>query len=246
MNTKNNISQEQLEAVERYINDSMEVNERLAFDQKLKEDLVFKTFFEDTKAMLLGIETAALKTELNSFHEEMDGVIQLNTGKQKKGNARFLAFSIAASIAVLLGVLWVLNADTTTNKLYAKHFTPDPGLPTTMSTTNNYDFYEAMVDYKSNKYSTAISKWELILKDKPNNDTLNYFLGVANLAEGKETVALQYLEQAAKNSNSFLRQDIHYYLGLALLKEGNIDAAKENFKKSDNEASNEILLDLNK
>ena len=103
-----------------------------------------------------------------------------------------------------------------------------------------------MVDYKQENYQAAIEKWKPLLSEKPENDTLNYFLGVAYLAEKKDREAIDYLSEVSNNQSSMFLQESYYYLGLALLKSGEIEKAKTNFKKSNNDESQAILKELNK
>ena len=76
--------------------------------------------------------------------------------------------------------------------------------------------------------------------------TLNYFLGVAYLAEKKEREAIDYLTEVSNTQSSMFLQESYYYLGLALLKSGEIEKAKTNFEKSNNDESQTILKELNK
>ena len=112
-------------------------------------------------------------------------------------------------------------------KLYNEFFTPDPGLPTVMGENGDYSFYEAMVDYKHGDYNEAIKKWERQLFQKPKNDTLNYFLGSAHLANGNSKKAIDYLEDVADDKKSIFYNDANTYMGLALLKTGQIPEAKK-------------------
>jgi len=239
MNLNTNISQELLESVERYINKQMSVDELKVFENKLKSDSDFKMQVEDLKTLLSGIETQSLKEKLNDFHEDVP--------KKSTPKVRFLQFrkiAAAAVIVVAIGGFWFFNQNSNA-KLYANYFTPDPGLPTTMSSTDNYKFYEAMVYYKQGEYKTAISKWKTLQNTKPSKDTINYFIGVAYLANKNEKSAISFLEETTKNPSFPLVNDAYYYLGLAYLKKGNIDKAKANLQKSTNDNSIALLSELN-
>jgi len=250
VNTPTHIPQEQFELIERYLMQEMTAQERAEFNTKINDDPVLSAQVEEVKETLLGIESASLRAKLDDFHEEVNPVRKLNesetNGKVSKNfKNRFAIIAVAASIVLACGVFWFMDQGSSSDTLYAKHFTPDPGLPTTMSTTSEYNFYEAMVDYKRKEYGTAIKKWEQLLPEKPDNDTLNYFLGVANLANGDEVKAQKFLSTALNNQDGFLKSEAYYYLGLAYLKGGNTEQAKENFKLSKSERGNKILAELN-
>ena len=236
------ISQEQFEAIERYINGTMPNEELKTFKKQLKNDPEFNTQVEDIKTLLTGIETQSLKEQLDEFHKN----IKKQPLKKSSTKIHYLQFRklIAAAIIIIgLGCFWLFNQNSN-NRLYSKYFTPDPGLPTTMSNSTNFNFYDAMVNYKQGDYKTAIEKWELLKTNQSSNDTLNYFLGVAYLANKSETNAIPFLEKSIQNKDFPLVNDAYYYLGLAYLKKGNIKKAKENFKKSNLENSKTLLSKL--
>ncbi|WP_456437981.1 tetratricopeptide repeat protein [Psychroserpens sp.] len=242
METNSNISQEQLETIERYINGTMSPEELKAFETQLEDNPDFKIQVNDIITLLTGIETQSLKEQLDEFHKD----IQKQPSQKKSPKIYYLQFRklvAAASIIIALGSFWFYNQNST-DRLYSKYFTPDPGLPTTMSGNSNYEFYDAMVNYKQGDYKTAIEKWDVLKTKTPNNDTLNYFLGVAHLANENEVNAISFLEKTIQNKAFPLVNDAYFYLGLAHLKEDNIELAKENFKKSTTENSKAILSEL--
>lgn len=249
MKTNEHISLEELETIERYLDDSLSDNERLQFEQKLKDDPTLKGKVEDVKQMILGIEGASLAQQLDSFHDDMVPVRSLdtssNSGSLKAARQKLIRYIAAAAIIVAVGVLWVQNQGSTTQKLFAKHFTADPGLPTTMGATANFEFYDAMVNYKQGDYRTAIEKWQAQLPSQPKNDTLQYFLGVAHLANGNETQAITYLQQLSQASQNSFKNETAYYLGLAHLKADNVEDAKKYLTFSGTESADQILSELN-
>ena len=243
MEQYNSISQDLLETIERYINKSLTNDELLNFEEKL-QDPKFKTQVNDIKTMLLGIETQSLKEQLDEFHKEIPKSEITQEESQKIYFLNFKSMATAAAIIIAIGSFWFFSGNPN-EKLYAKHFAPDPGLATTMSETANFEFYDAMVNYKQGDYRTAISKWEILLESKPQNDTLNYFLGVAHLANKDDKTAIKHLNIVAQNDDTNFKNDAYYYLGLAHLKANNVELAKKNLNFSTIDNSKKILLDLN-
>jgi tetratricopeptide (TPR) repeat protein len=240
LKTNSNISQEQLEAIERYINGTMVDDELKVFETQLETNSEFKTQVEDVRTLLTGIQAQSLKEQLDDFHKD----IQKQPIQKASPKVRYLQFRklvAAAAIIIAVGSFWFFNQNSN-DKLYAKYFTPDPGLPTTMSSNSNYEFYEAMVSYKQGDFKTAIKKWKAI---NTKNDTLNYFLGVAYLADKDEVKAIEFLNEATRNDKFPLLDDAYFYLGLAHLKEGNIEKAKANLEHSNVDNSKAILSELN-
>ncbi len=235
----NHISQELLETVERYINNTMTSEELKSFETRLQTDAAFKVQVDDIRTLLTGIESQALKEQLDDFHKAIDSnKTQNSQAKIRYLNVRRLV--AAAAIVIAVGSFWFFNQNSPEN-LYAKYFTPDPGLPTTMSNQSNYEFYEAMVDYKQGKYKSAIEKWNAISQ---KNDTINYFIGVAHLADKNENDAILFIEKSVQNSSFPLANDAYYYLGLAALKNGNETLAETYLKQSNLEKSKALLSEL--
>ncbi len=247
MENNSDISQELLETIERYLNNTMQQNERSLFEKTLLNNTELKQKVEDVKIMLFGIETSALKEKLDIFHKELITDKSFYKKPKKVKNLSFTKYAIAASIVILLGFggWWVTNQKSSNEKLFAKYFKPDPGLATTMSSTNNFKFYDAMVNYKHGDYNIAIGKWEALLQNKPKNDTLYYFLGVAYMANKNDFISIEHLNAVTKIENSVFKSEAFYYLGLAYLKNGESEKAINFFKQSDLEKSKQILDELN-
>ncbi len=251
MKSNNNITQEQLEQIESYFNDTLPDEKRIEFENKMKNDPQFELMVKDVRELLLGIESASLRNQLGNFHDDMVPVHSLHSSTEERShggkNGRFRIFRMvtAAAIIISLGVFWFASQRSPSEKLFAKHFSPDPGLPTTMGTTSNFEFYDAMVNYKQGDYPTAIEKWQTQLAAKSNNDTLQYFLGVARLANGDENEAIRYLKALSENKSNSFEQETAYYLGLAYLKAGNAEDAKKYLTFNGTEGADQILSELN-
>lgn len=247
MKIDNSITKDKFERIEQYLLNRMPDSERIAFETQLASDFTLKQKVEDLKILLEGIETESLKEKLNTFHEDLTSKIKpLNHTSETKtvSISWYKKYGIAASIILLLGLgfLWIINQDNT-QKLYTKYYTPDPGLPSLMSSDNdsNFQFNDAMVTYKQGDYKTAISKWNVLLEPEPKNDTLNYFIGSAYLANKQATTAITYLEKVS----TYFKDEANYYLGLAHLKNDNIQLAKKYLNFSTIDDSKALLLELN-
>jgi predicted Zn-dependent protease len=239
------ISQEEFERIEAYLNNSLSKEDLLIFENRLQNEEGFAAKVEDIKTVLTGIETQALKEQLNEFHEDIitqeKETIQFNP---KVKSLQWRKIAVAAALIIAAGSFWFLNRNSN-DQLYANFYSPDPGLPTTMSSTDNYEFYEAMVSYKQGHYKDALNTWTNQLKTKVDNDTLNYFIGSALLADKKENDAISYLKEVANNDDSVFKNDAFYYLGLAYLKNNNKEKAIEYLSKSDFTKAKDLLKKLN-
>ena len=238
------ISEEQQVLFERYLMEEMPFEEQQSFEESLKEDSKLQSAFDEFKGLFEMIEEEGLRLNLNDFHKNINqegtDVIQLNSSKPK------FNYGIAASIAILIaiGTFWMLNRPSTNEKLFNQYYSQDPGLPTVMGSNDNYAFYDAMIDYKTGNYDIAIKKWEKLVITHPENDTLNYFLGVANLANNNTNEAISFFKVAQKTEDSTFYEDTLFYLGLAYLKEKEITLAKTLLEKTNFKKAKELIQQL--
>lgn len=232
-------SQENQDLIDAYLMGNLDTDELAEFKERMKLYPDFRHLVEAQKAMVQSVEEHSLKNSLDDFHSE------IKEPEKKWFSREWLA--LAASFMVLIGVgTWaILKSGNSTEKVFASHFKPDPGLPTTMGTSSDYDFYYGMVNYKRKEYAEAINRWEPLYAANPENDTLVYFLGVANLANGNARQAETYLRLAKDKSNSIFYEETRYYLALSLLKGNKIEEAKAVLEKSESSENIVLLKELN-
>lgn len=229
MTTENTFSnnQETMELIDRFLLEQLEQDELQQFHDRMEQDLGFRTLVLEQRQQKEAVEEYNIRKSIDSFHEEISQEKKLKRALPKW-------WAIAASILLLIGIsLWtVINNENSAGKIYAKNFKPDPGLPTTMGQTSDYEFYTGMVSYKQKKYSEAIAQWEPLYSAAPQNDTFTYFLGVAHLADGDTEKAEKYLELSSDKKDGVFKEETDYYLALTYLKENKIKEAIKVLKSS--------------
>ena len=238
------ISQEEQEMFEKFLLDQMNPDEKEQFKKKLDNDLKLSENFEQFKIMFRTVEEDGLRAKFETFHTEIK---EKTTTVKPVRLFRKYNIIIAASVALLViigGSYLLLNNNNSNKAIYKKYYTPDPGLPTVMGRNSNYEFYKAMVDYKLGKYDSAIKTWKSLSAKAPDNDTLNYFLGSAYLANNNANKAIPFFEKVTRNNQSFFYNDSQFYLGLIALKKGQILKAQVHFELSETDKSDEILEQL--
>ena len=243
------ISQEEFEAIEQYLHDEMSEEHRAAFEKRLEEDPQLRQTVYKYQQLMDGVETASLKMKLDEFHAEIEEDTSSSAETSHihhKKNRAFLKFLVAASIFLAFGlIIWFVTFQSSPEEeLFAAYFEPDPGLITPMSSTNEYEFYSGMIDYKQENYQKAITRWEPLITENPQSDTLNYFLGVAHLALGDQEPARTYLEASLETPEESFTNETYYYLALAYLKSGNRSAAVDALRESGDERAASLLTEL--
>ena len=229
-------NQEMQEWIDAYLMDRLDSQDRARFVKRMEMDPDFRLSVKKQREIMFGVEAHNLQHAMEDFHANIEDEPQnkwLSPGR----------LALVASLLILLGVsTWaVITKGKSPHTVFASNFSPDPGLPTTMGTASDYNFYHGMVNYKRKEYVEAIKRWEPLYAAHPNNDTLAYFLGVANLAQGHAQQAKKYLLAVKEASESVFYEEIKHYLALALLKQNKIAEAKETLAGSTS-AANKVLL----
>jgi len=213
---KEELSREQFEKIEDFLLNKMSQKEQSAFEKEISLDADLSKEVDIQRELMLAVETAEMKNRLETMHAKTT---------QKRFYSQW--YLVAASVAVLLVVgIWTLNRPGKVERLFATNVTVDPGLPVPMSATDNYVFYDAMVDYKTGKYEVAIGKWQPLLNEKPENDTLIYFVGVSHFNAEKYKESVPYFKDILKHQTSSFYGKAEWYLALNYLKLNDIDRLK--------------------
>lgn len=220
---------ENFDLIERYLLGKMTAGEKAAFEERLEKEPDLQTEKDTMADLILGVESLGLKNKLKGrkIGEEANGKVVKMEPKRKFS---FQKLAIAASVAAVFFCGWWflnpgLNED---DQLYSSAFVTDPGLPTRMSETENYNFYDAMVEYKMENYDKAIEEWTKSPKNI-GKDTLDYYLGMAYLNKGDYSKAEEML--TGVKDDSALSSKAQWYLLSILIKEKKYSEAKQMLKE---------------
>ncbi len=246
MENKHDISIHELEQIEAYLAQTMPAAEYEAFEDRLNREPLLQQKLDEVSQLISGVKEATLQNKLNDFHAKIPG----QKGKLVRADDRFSKryWLVAASVIVLLaaGLLLMLGGESKSEKLFTKYFEADAGLVTAMGSTENYVFERGMVDYKTRNYKAALETWKPLLVTKPDNDTLNYFFGMAQLASNNTVQSISSLTKTASQQQSFFYSDACWYLALALLRENKIQEAIPYLEKANHPQKDELLSILKK
>jgi len=246
VNNAFNISEEELEQIDNYLNNKLTATELAAFRRRMDADKLWREKVSQVQLISLGIQESLLADRLNDFHKELKP-------QEEKKTHRTISFhwgkrwAIAASALLVIGTLsWILFFKKTDNQqLFASYYQPDPGLPTLMGVSDHYEFDKAMVDYKTGDYEKALIAWKTLLKENEQNDTLNYFIASAYLAYKNPEMAFPYFDKVIRNPNSVFYNDAQWYKALALLDEGKKEEAVQLLQKTEHPEKETLLRKLN-
>jgi tetratricopeptide (TPR) repeat protein len=201
------------ERIESYLLGTQSADEKEAFEVELEASEALRAEVEVQRELQTSIELGSLASTLDDIHGSHHSS-KLSSGKKW--------LSLAAGLAVFLVLTyWFTSAQTRAEELFAEYKTTEPGMPVPMSSTNQYDFYDAMVDYKTEKYDLAIRKWSALLVEKPHNDTVLYFIGSAHYNLNQYETALNFYGEMGVDSAGPYMYKAQWYTLLCDLKLGN-------------------------
>lgn len=235
------------ETIETYLEQKSVSEKETMWNEKLTQIPNVEEKIEHVKKVNEEIEDSIRQSKIKGFHEHVavdEKDSDIKNPRNKKIRLNPMWYAAAAVLVVIFGILWMMQSINSPEKIFATHFEADPGLRTVMGAENDYDFYEGMVAYKRKEYKEAINWWQKLLPEKENNDTLNYFLGIAFLAQGNAEKSLEYLEPAKKFNEGIFKEDAAYYTALAKIKLGQIEAAKQLLKEYPSEKNSKLLRAL--
>lgn len=238
MNNNLNITEEELELIDNYLSGAVTADEKQLFEQRLQHDTGWSEKFNQVKLMSIGIQEAALKEKMQHWN------INASTPVVRMWTFR----KMAAACIILVGsaISWFLFKGSAEEKLYTAFYKADPGLATNMSVSDNYEFERAMVDYKTGNYTAALTRWNKLLTVNAGNDTLNYFIASAELANKNKEAAIVSFDKVINDSNSVFKSEAYWYKGLALLKQEKKQAAIQSIQQSHHPQKAALLLKLSK
>ncbi len=207
------ISKEEFERIEAYLLNTMQMQQRLQFEEEMSRDALLRREVELQRKLIAAVETGVLPMP----QKQPSSAAQ---PAARSGRSRFVWYAAAAVVAVFVASLWLFRGQQpASQQLFATYFQPDPGLPVHMSSTSAYTFYDGMVSYKEGDYMRAVLQWEQVASEQGYSDTLHYYIGVAMLNNNEPKVAQRHLTAVAETEGAFRRKAI-WYLALCYLRTG--------------------------
>jgi tetratricopeptide (TPR) repeat protein len=106
----------------------------------------------------------------------------------------------------------------------------DPGIPNFMSAEEHHEMSTIMFYYQKKDYQQADRLIQAALKQKPSNDTLNYYASVLLYLDESGDLGMKGFEKLSKRSSVFKAKSI-YYQGLIFVNQGSYTLAIKRFKE---------------
>lgn len=212
---------EESELIDKYLQGKLTGDEFDFVENRIVNDKEFKRKMILRKAIVAGISEAyseELKAKLVEFDRSLES---------KKSPLRF-SWKVAAVLVGLLTVTTVLIMKLSlSNQSLEKYDLTEIGIPNMMGSDSELQLAEAMNNFKSENYQSALIKFQSILKSKPESDTLLYFIGVSAYRTSQFPTAINSFTMVINQRSPEYMDIAEYRLALAYLSNGGEREAKE-------------------
>lgn len=208
---RKDIDQQTFERIEAYLVGRMDATERTSFEMEMAEQEWLRDEVGLQRKLMATVEAGSYLAS-NPFAQQ---------AKVRPMFSKRRFWYVAAAIALIVSSAGLIIWQQTREKdLFARYFQSDPGLPVVMSSSDAYDFYDGMVSYKEGQFQDAIVKWESLGEKRGYTDTLQYYVGMAQIQISKYAEAASHLQIVAENNKSAFREQATWYLALVHIKLG--------------------------
>jgi len=183
-----------------------------------------------------GVHTVSDKQNLRPIVRSLRQEIRTRTTQShvKKQNLK-IYYALAASLLLASSLLiYLFSQNPMEKEIFSKYFKPYPNtIPIVRGEEPVDQLKLAMIEYEFENYTETVLILDKFLKDDPENTTARFYSGVSNLCLDKPVQAINQLKKVVSSSSgeSDLKNRAEWYLGLAYLKNQDVENAKALFKK---------------
>ena len=220
---------------ESYINGELNTVEEDSFIKNIEKDESFATQFNQFKMDKLAIKEMA-KEELRVKAKQLLND-KLNKSDKELGSNKWQLWISVIGIMILIAISTFIctspSEKSTPQHLYASHFELlQPSCP--RSADQDISFARAMNLYAESEFDQSLAILQNLNSDEnglieTNANRNNLFIGLNNMVLENHTEAIKAFQSIEKESSYM--DDAIWYEGLATLKIGEIDKAKNIFQK---------------
>ncbi|MDW3209193.1 MAG: hypothetical protein R8N23_04960 [Reichenbachiella sp.] len=219
----NNLSNSDLKLIEGKVDKTLDENDSAQFTQRLNESDSFKEEFQLQKALI----DTLIKSNQRDLKDELSSYLVESRQAKKIKTSQLLA--AAVSILIISVFAYTLTSSFSKNhlELFQAHFQVYPAPPITRGAEDldsNAEIFEA---YRNENFTEAIKLFDS--KDLLGKGPL--YKASCHLKLNETLKAISILEAASSSENKHLSQTAEWYLGLAYLKNNELEQCEEILEK---------------
>lgn len=208
------LSENITELFDRYLADSLSVEEKILFEDRMEKDEAFARSYEDHIQNIRIIKSLGIRDEMKEIMDQKPFLT-------KAFKTRYL-IPIGIAAALALALLFLPNQMVDNNALFNQYFSPYPNAITGRSTIGA--FHEAMEFYTNQQYSASIENF----KNLNSNDTTRFYKGISYLAIEEPEKALTEFRNISPMS--MFKESVVWYKALSFLLLNETDSIHLNLK----------------
>ena len=211
---------------EDYLNGTLSVNDKKAFDERLKVEAEFNESFLNYKELSGFLENKFENEQsFQAFEENLKNIADKHFNK-KEEKSKVIKFkpwqyAIAASIAILFGVFMF---NTNSNPSY-NDFSNHNSISLTVRGENDVLLSNAEKAFNEKDFEQAKLYFTQILKEDDSNDEIKLYKAISLIETNQFSEAEDLLKEVLKGTSVF-RQKALWYMALSKLKQKDYDACK--------------------
>lgn len=255
------MNEQYVDTIHRYLSGMMDSAEREAFETEITGNPALRKDVEVERLLLAGLEQAGdadLQKNIGDVHNRLktEGFFESSAGSHpspiqmihfSKTSVMKRIISIAAIFIVVAAGVWYFlqnKSDVDPGAVFARNYQPQQDVQRARSiiaTLESYGRAGAMTDsdslrqalqlYEAGNFDEALALLKSLQQSHPENDTVQYYLGVIYMSRGLYAKAIEILLPLSESASA-LKNDALWNLGLCYLKtESGVDEAREAFTK---------------
>jgi tetratricopeptide (TPR) repeat protein len=220
--------------IERYLQDRMSPEERLAFENNINANPELKAEFALHRSMHTILGNPAERTYRTTLQQTSSQWHERNlVSKRREILPVRTILSIAAALLVIIMVFaWFDREDST--DVFAQNFEPytmiltERAIGDTARTAKLLS--QAIAHYNSGRFENAANTFTQLRNAGMDEVTIQFYEAVSLLESGKHNEATQLLQDLIERPDHLLKEQSRWYLGLALWQNGSIEEARKVFQ----------------
>lgn len=226
--------EENLKKIESYLAQEMSPEEKIAFETECENNSELRGELELEVAMREEILHAGREKLRSILDDEYEKILAEENKKKPARMIWYYGFAAAATILILF-LLWISFGPETqeplfTEEFFAQYYQTPKIVDNFMGEANQDTKEEAIAKYEEGDFERAEELFLELMKENPQNDTLNFYVSIIELEKGNVSSAIERLSSFDFKSPRIQDQS-EFYLGFAYLKMGEREKAIQIFEK---------------
>lgn len=225
--------EEKYSLIEKYLAQEMQGEELKDFEAKLQTDGELKdelSLHRQVTATLKGEKVHELRGLLKEVDQSWEDRSKKDSAKVVNFNFRRI-LTIAAAVALLvIGYQFLMTSNLSSQEIYASNFEPYPMLLNQRSideTTDDQATYNNAISfYTKQQYSEALTAFEKLLANQPDNTTYQFYQANILLADNKADQAIPIFQKILDGDHPNFEEQTRWYLAMAYLQNEDLENAK--------------------